>query len=102
MGLDLADAKLLKSEQEILLKAVEAFSGMIVANEKFSINERNVGLLERQVETDRIRLDRGEVSVADLAQSESSLAEAQAKFIQAKNEVVTAVSYTHLTLPTSG
>ena len=90
LGLDLANAKLLKSEQEILLKAVEAFSGMIVANEKFSINERNVGLLERQVETDRIRLDRGEVSVADLAQSESSLAEAQAKFIQAKNEVVTA------------
>ena len=90
LGLDLADAKLLKSEQEILFKAVEAFSGMIVANEKFSINERNVGLLERQVETDRIRLDRGEVSVADLAQSESSLAEAQAKFIQAKNEVVTA------------
>ena len=78
LGLDLADAKLLKSEQEILLKAVEAFSGMILANEKFSINERNVGLLERQVETDRIRLDRGEVSVADLAQSESSLAEAQA------------------------
>ncbi len=90
LGLDLADAKLLKSEQEILLKAVEAFSGMIVANDKFTINERNVGLLERQVETDRIRLDRGEVSVADLAQSESSLAEAQAKFIQAKNEVVTA------------
>ena len=90
LGLDLADAKLLKSEQEILLKAVEAFSGMILANEKFSINERNVGLLERQVETDRIRLDRGEVSVADLAQSESSLAEAQANFIQAKNTVVTA------------
>ena len=90
LGLDLADAKLLKSEQEILLKAVEAFSGMILANEKFSINERNVGLLERQVETDRIRLDRGEVSVADLAQSESSLAEAQANFIQAKNAVVTA------------
>ena len=90
LGLDLADAKLLKSEQEILLKAVEAFSGMILANEKFSINERNVGLLERQVETDRIRLDRGEVSVADLAQSESSLAEAQANFIQAKNGVITA------------
>ena len=96
LGLDLANAKLLKSEQEILLKAVEAFSGMIVANEKFSINERNVGLLERQVETDRIRLDRGEVSVADLAQSESSLAEAQAKFIQAKNEVVTALSLIHI------
>ena len=65
LGLDLANAKLLKSEQEILLKAVEAFSGMIVANEKFSINERNVGLLERQVETDRIRLDRGELLQQD-------------------------------------
>jgi len=90
IGLDLAAAKLLQSEQEILLKAVEAFSGLIFANEKFTINERNVNLSERQVETDRIRLDRGQISVADLAQSESSLAEAQAKFIQAKNEVITA------------
>jgi len=90
IGLDLADAKLLQIEQKTLLKAVEAFSGLIFANEKFSINERNVSLSERQVETDRIRLDRGQVSVADLAQSESSLAEAQAKFIQAKNDVITA------------
>ena len=84
LGLDLADAKLLKSEQEILLKAVEAFSGMIVANEKFSINERNVGLLERQVETDQARLEKGQISVVDLAQSESSFAGANAKFIEAK------------------
>ena len=35
-------------------------------------------------------MDRGQISLADLAQSESSLAEAQAKFIQAKNDVVTA------------
>ena len=90
IGLDLADAKLLQSEQKILLKAAEAFSGLIFANEKFLINQRNVNLSERQVETDRIRLDRGQISVADLAQSESSLAEAQAKFIQAKNNVVTA------------
>tara|TARA_B100000214_G_scaffold328133_1_gene267082 strand:- start:783 stop:2081 length:1299 start_codon:yes stop_codon:yes gene_type:complete len=90
IGLNLADAQLLQTEQEILLKAVEAFSGLIFANEKYFINERNVSLSERQVETDRIRLDRGQISVADLAQSESSLAEAQAKFIQAKNEVVTA------------
>ena len=90
IGLVLADAKLLQVEQKTLLKTVEAFSGLIFANEKFSINERNVNLSERQVETDRIRLDRGQVSVADLAQSESSLAEAQAKFIQAKNDVITA------------
>ncbi len=90
IGLVLADAKLLQIEQKILLKAVEAFSGLIFAKEKFSINKRNVNLSERQVETDRIRLDRGQVSVADLAQSESSLAGSQAKFIQAKNNVITA------------
>ena len=90
IGLVLADAKLLQTEQKTLLKAVEAFSGLIFANEKFSINKRNVSLSERQVETDRIRVDRGQVSIADLAQSESSLAEAQAKFIQAKNDVITA------------
>ena len=90
IGLVLADAKLLQTEQKILLKAAEAFSGLIFAKEKFSINKRNVNLSERQVETDRIRLDRGQVSVADLAQSESSLAGSQAKFIQAKNNVITA------------
>ena len=90
IGLVLADAKLLQTEQKTLLKAVEAFSGLIFANEKFSINKKNVSLSERQVETDRIRVDRGQVSIADLAQSESSLAEAQAKFIQAKNDVITA------------
>ena len=52
--------------------------------------QQNLNLIERQVEMDQVRLDRGQVTLADLAQSESSLAEAEAKFIQAKNDVVTA------------
>ena len=90
LGMEVADAKLLKVEQNTLLKAVEAFSGAIYANEKFKIYQKNLNLIERQVEMDQIRLERGQVSVADLAQSESSLAEAEAKFIQSKNDVVTA------------
>ena len=73
-----------------MLKAVDAFSGAIFANEKYSIYQQNLNLIERQVEMDQVRLDRGQVTLADLAQSESSLAEAEAKFIQAKNDVVTA------------
>ena len=46
-------------------------------------------MLERQVETDQARLEKGQISIVDLAQSESSLAGATAKFIEAKNEVVT-------------
>ena len=89
IGISLAKAKLLKKEQNILYKAIEAYTGVILANEKFEINKANVNLLERQVETDSIRLERGQVTLSDVAQSESSLAEAQARFIQAENEVLT-------------
>ena len=90
IGLTLAEAKLLKTEQEILYQAIEAYTGLIFAEEKLKINQNNINLLERQVETNQARLERGQITLSDLAQSESSLAGAQAKFLQAKNETVTA------------
>jgi outer membrane protein len=89
IGIELAKAKLLKKEQEILYKSIEAYTGLISANEKLKINRSNVNLLDRQVETDRIRLERGNISLSDVAQSESSLAGAQAKLIQAENDFLT-------------
>ena len=46
-------------------------------------------MLERQVETDKIRLERGQIGLSDVAQSESSFAEAQAKLIEAENNLLT-------------
>tara|TARA_B100000963_G_scaffold223359_1_gene194738 strand:+ start:117 stop:1412 length:1296 start_codon:yes stop_codon:yes gene_type:complete len=89
IGIDLAKAKLLKKEQDILYKSIEAYTGLVAANEKLKINKSNVNLLDRQVETDRIRLERGNISLSDVAQSESSLAGAQAKLIQAENDFLT-------------
>ena len=89
LGIDLAKAKLLKKEQEILYKAADAYVGLISAKEKYAINNSNVNLLERQVETDRIRLERGNISLSDVAQSESSLAGAKANLIQAENDLLT-------------
>ena len=89
LGLDISKIKLLKVEQDILYQAVEAYTGLVLATNKYKINQSNVNLLERQVETDQARLEKGQISVVDLAQSESSLAGANAKFIEAKNEVVT-------------
>ena len=86
IGIELAKAKLLKKEQEILYKSIEAYTGLVSADEKLKINRSNVNLLDRQVETDRIRLERGNISLSDVAQSESSFAEAQAKLIQAEND----------------
>ena len=90
IGLNLAKAKLLKKEQDILYKTTEAYTGLVLSNEKLKINRDNVELLSRQVETDRIRLERGQITLSDVSQSESSLAEGQAKLIQAENDLLTA------------
>ena len=89
IGINLAKAKLLKKEQDILYKTVAAYTGLISANEKLGINKANVDLLNRQVETDRIRLERGQITLSDVSQSESSLAGAEASFIQAQNDLLT-------------
>ena len=59
-------------------------------NEKFNI--LNVNLFERQVESDNARLQKGEITLTDLAQSESSLAEANANLIKAKTELLSSKS----------
>ncbi len=89
IGINLAKAKLLKKEQDILYKTVAAYTGLVSANEKLEINRANVELLSRQVETDRIRLERGQISLSDVSQSESSLAGAEASFIQAQSDLLT-------------
>jgi len=91
IGIELAKAKFLKKEQEILYKSIEAYTGLLAANDKLRINRSNVNLLDRQVETDRIRRERGNISLSDVAQSESSLAGAQAKLIQAENDYQTSI-----------
>jgi len=90
IGLNLAEAKLLKREQETIYKAIEAYTGLMSTMEKLDINKKNVKLYENTVETAQARLERGQITLSDLAQSESSLAGAQAKYIQAKNDDVTA------------
>ncbi len=88
VGLELAKAKLLKKEQDILYSAIDAFTLLILSREKLSINRRNLNLLIKQVENDKVRLDRGQITTADLYQSESSLAGAKAQFIQSKSELM--------------
>ena len=60
-----------------------------MAYEKLNINEENVNLLQRQFELDNARLSRGQITASDLAQSQSSLAGAQARYIEAQNNIVT-------------
>ena len=89
-GLNLAKAKLIKKEQDVLHSAIDAYSSLILARETKNINQKNLTLLNKQVENDKIRLDRGQITITDLAQSESSLAGAQAQFTQAKSDLLIA------------
>ncbi len=89
-ALDLAKAKLIKKEQDVIHSAIDAYTNLILAREKQDINKKNLNLLKRQVENDKIRRDRGQITNTDLAQSESSLAGAQAQFTQAKSDMLIA------------
>ena len=89
LGLNLSEAKLIKKEQDVFMKAIEAYTGLILAYEKLSINEENVNLLQRQFEIDNARLSRAQITATDLAQSQSSLSGAQAGYIGAQNYIVT-------------
>jgi len=80
--------KLKKVEQEILLEATKAHTNLLLNRKKVNINLINVELLERQVETDQNRLEKGEINLTDLAQSESSFSGAQAKLISAQNDLL--------------
>ena len=83
-----AEIKLNQLEQQVILDAAKAFYGLGYNYKNLEFNQSNLDLLERQVETDRSRLERGEISLIDLAQSESSLAGANAKLISAENELI--------------
>ena len=88
-GQKLGEFKLKKVEQEILLEAAKAHTELLLNRKKVNINLMNIDLLERQVETDQNRLEKGEINLTDLAQSESSLAGATAALIAAQNDLVT-------------
>ncbi len=83
-----AKLELNKVEQQTILDAASAYFDLIfkIKNEKFNV--LNVNLFERQVESDSARLQKGEITLTDLAQSESSLAGAKANLIKAKTELI--------------
>jgi len=88
-GQRLGEFKLKKVEQEVLLEAIKAHTSLLLNRKKVNINLINVELLERQVETDQNRLEKGEINLTDLSQSESSLLGAKAQLISTQNDLLT-------------
>ena len=87
-----ANLQLKEKEQKTILDTAFAYYDLIYKTKNEKINISNVNLFERQVEYDNARVQKGEVSLTDLAQSESSLAGARANLIKAKTELLSSIS----------
>jgi|TARA_B110000211_G_scaffold49000_1_gene53302 outer membrane protein len=87
-----AAIKLKNVEQQVLLKSTISYYDLIYKIKNKQFNLANVDLFERQVETDTSRLQKGEITLTDLAQSESSLAGANANLIAAETDLLVAKS----------
>ena len=83
-----ANLKLKDAEQKTILDTAYAYFDLIFKSKNEKFNLSNVNLFERQVEFDNARLQKGEITLTDLAQSESSLAGANASLIKAKTELL--------------
>ena len=80
--------ELRRVEQQTILDTTFAYYDLIYKSKSKKFNSLNVDLFERQVEFDNARLQKGEITLTDLAQSESSLAGANAKLIKAETELL--------------
>ena len=88
-----ASLELKQVEQKTILDTASAYFDLIFKSKNENINIANVNLYERQVESDNARLQKGEITLTDLAQSESSLAGARASLINARTELLSAKTY---------
>ena len=75
-------------EQQTILDTTSSYFDLIFKSKNEKFNFSNVNLFARQVDSDSARLQKGEITLTDLAQSESSLAGAKANLIKAKTELL--------------
>ena len=83
-----ANFRLKKTRQQTILDTTSAYYDYIFKSKNEKFNLSNVNLFELQVDSDSARLQKGEITLTDLAQSESSLARAKANLIKAKTELL--------------
>ncbi|MFT6023282.1 MAG: outer membrane protein [Ascidiaceihabitans sp.] len=91
---------LVSIEQQVLLRAVEAFMGVRQASEFVALRQNNLRLLTQELRAANDRFEVGEVTRTDvalaqarLAQARSGLADAQADFLRARAEYTNVVGH---------
>ena len=88
-----AKLELRQVEQKTILDTAYAYFDLIYKTKTEKFNLLNVDLFERQVEYDNARLQKGEITLTDLAQSESSLAGAKADLITSQTKLLSSKTF---------
>ena len=81
---------LLNIEQQVLLRAVTAYLGVIQGNETVALRNNNLRLLKEELRAARDRFEVGEVTRTDVAIAESQLAQARSGLGVAQGELLRA------------
>ncbi len=81
-------ARLLRTEQTVLLSAVTAYVGVVQDQAVLELRINNQRVLRRQLEATQDRFSVGEVTRTDVAQAESRLSRATAERVRAEGDLV--------------
>ncbi|MCW0183025.1 MAG: TolC family outer membrane protein [Zavarzinia sp.] len=80
-------AQLKSTEQSVLLSVVQSYVSIITNQAVVSLNEKNVQVLQRELDASRDRFRVGELTRTDVAQSEARLAEAVSQLKGAESDL---------------
>ncbi len=81
---------LLNIEQQVLLRAVQAFMNVRATAEVVAIRKNNIRLLTEELRAARDRFEVGEVTRTDVALAEAALAAARSELALAEGDLITA------------
>ena len=82
---------LISIEQQVLLRAVAAYMGVIEASEFVALRDNNLRLLTQELRAARDRFDVGEVTRTDVALAEAQLAQARSGLATAQGNLLIAI-----------
>lgn len=83
-------AQLIATEQQVLNDVAAAYFNVQRNMAIFQLNERNIKVLERQLEMAQTRFDVGEITRTDVAQAEARLSNARAELSRAQSNLAIA------------
>ncbi len=83
-------ARLLATEQNVLLDAVNAYTNLLAAQAVLNFANQNESRLQRQLQATRDRFQVGEVTRTDVAQADARLSGATSDRIQAEGDLLAA------------